>query len=255
VPVPVLVDQKGSPSPFPAPVVVDANGKPQVKLPCGAIVELAGISYHPSKGKPWWGIDGKAVAAPNFKFGGGGVSGGAQDIAREFAVKLIKKGPGRADLVCHVTPGGAMGYTFDGRVGSVQATMAANTPVSIRIGVPASAWRTIEEVPLDILPYRLKSLPGVIDSAEQSGNRVIITSSVQTRNVGSNMQFLLIGKDGQPRHWNGGMGSSNEKMPPWGLQETRWFVDDLQLEDVRSVRFETRNEEYAEFKNVPMEPK
>jgi hypothetical protein len=68
--------------------------------------------------------------------------------------------------------------------------------------------------------------------------------------------MVLVDQAGQLHVSNGySSSSSHEKLPPWGLQEIRISWHGVALEDVAAIRFQTRQEEYAEFDDVPMDPK
>ena len=75
-------------------------------------------------------------------------------------------------------------------------------------------------------------------------------------NRSGNLRVMLVDKAGELHQHEGSSSSGvGEKMPPCGYQKSRLVWGKLRMEDVEGVCFQTRQEEYAEFENVPMDPK
>ena len=247
---PAVVQMPVAPSCITAPVIVKAKGRSRVPLPCGAVVELLGISYHPSAGRPWWGLDGKPVAKPRIE-GGNSVSGEpGNSRAREFAARLVKGLNRDSSVLWYFTPYGS--YSSGG--GDVAASLPKDGPIGVRLGVEATPWQTLEEITVENLPANVRCWPGTVEAAEADDQGVAIRMSTVDRP--GNLRIMLMDKAGELHQYNGLSTSiDNEKMPPWGYHQATLVWHNLKLEDVEGICFQTRQEEYAEFDDVPMEPK
>ena len=140
------------------------------------------------------------------------------------------------------------------RTSRIAAALPLNGPVTIRIGAPAAPWHTLEEIPVAQLPAESKVGPCTI-SAIESRDKEIVLSLSGVMDMPRNLRFVLVDTRGRVHSWNSESTDAQDKLPPWGTHTSHLGYQNLPLENVRAVRFETRPEEFAEFQNIPMEPR
>ncbi|MFH1743634.1 MAG: M56 family metallopeptidase, partial [bacterium] len=124
----------------------------------GITAELIGVSYHPSKGQPWWKPDGSPLHETPYHEIGGTIQESDDILIREFALRLGNIH--LEDLPTHsystrweIVPsgarvGGGPPDNAEGRqVHDIRATAAAipkdHTVCTVRFGIAAGPWETV----------------------------------------------------------------------------------------------------------------
>ncbi|MHC4345541.1 MAG: M56 family metallopeptidase, partial [Planctomycetota bacterium] len=237
--------------------VLPVNARPEFAagLPNGVTVELLGVCEHPSEGKQWWRPDGvflDEARRPYENFGGKSSSAGHK--VYEVAFQLSGEGSEDAFIV---VPGLGMGHgKYEGGITGMEITAdPKKKELDFKVGVSSGLWRTDFEA---IKPKTSKTW-GVSSSGNVKGTAAFgkpfekdgktwmtVSHSVDTKAY--NVGFVAVGKDGNEiksyRRESGGGGGF--------VQITAGF--DVALENVKKFRLQTRPYEWAEFKNVSLEP-
>jgi hypothetical protein len=236
------------------PEIIDAGGQYSVPLPCGATVELMGIGNYPEAKGGWWGIDGLPVSLSGFTTNGSISDNNGAYTRRLFAARLLDAPEPSSGLLWQIDQ--SAGYAGGGsdEQNCMMVALRADAPATVRLGVGSTPWKTVEEIPANSLPAQAKNGPAVLQSLKPSGDGVLLEAIFSE--LPTNARLVLIDRAGKPHTINGysSMGR-DEKLAPWGYQSAGLTFNGLRLEDIRGIALQTRREEYAEFKNVPLHPK
>lgn len=235
------------------PVIVAAGKESRVKLPCGAVVELAGIGYHPHTAQGWWGVDGLPVDLGNVKSGGSVSNSEGRYRLRELVARIVDAPADVSWLLWKFEPAGGWAGGGSERESSIAASLAGAGPVTVRVGVGATPWETLEEIGVEKLPAEAQFWPGWIAAPKATAEGLSLETGML--NLPGNVRMVLVDQTGKAQVQYRYSSSSEDKLAPWGHQRALLSWRGLRPEDVRSIRFETRREEYAAFENVPLEPK
>ena len=234
---------RGTPPPFTA------------KLPCGVVVELLGISEHPSKETSWWRPDGSPLAEPPCDPLKGPVDGGPHHVAREFAVQwhnLPSEPVGTQvlfDPPYNAYAGGnpkRLGKNVAG-LEAMSVSLPDQPTVTVRVSVAAGPWQTVQE-----------SERG--DEATGSMGRGVAFSHVYEKdgdvfvavahNVhGPETRVIAIGKDGKEH-----CAASQSSNGAAGFTLLSAMFSKLSLANIRAFRLESRAYQRVEFRNVSLRP-
>ncbi len=170
-----------------APLGPEAGtGSPfEARLPSGVTVELLGVSGHPSKENSWWRPDGSPLAKPPCDPLKGSVGGGADHVAREFAVQwhnLPAEPVGTQ--VSFDPPYNAYAGDNPKRVGQKVAgleVMTVSLPdqktVTVRVHVAAGPWQTVVETERGVTAMGTLKGGFAFSPVEEKDGRVTITVS------------------------------------------------------------------------------
>jgi len=238
-------------------------------LPNGATVELVGVCFHSagsdlSEPRRCWRPDGSELADEPFRHARKGTSSGRRQYACEFALRI--SGPN--DYSC---------ATFDSRgPSSVQPVIPLdekNESIpslraficrfpegrledTIRIGVSTAPWRTVEtwtddawhKRDHDTITFPESENPLILTWPRQKG-RAVILEMVRSDDSEEARRMFVEDRDGRwhecsPRvHGQG----------PGLVKEQYWFWR-LQRQDLYEIQYQTRPYQWAEFRNVSLQP-
>jgi hypothetical protein len=116
-------------------------------LPEGVVVEIVGVSEHPSKGKPWWAANGAPIAAPydHVKTR----VGGYKEITREIAYRIVE--PKNASITWEFEPSGSSGegrpFDAEGKIVKDLRICSRAFPLdlqtcSLKVGIATGPWKS-----------------------------------------------------------------------------------------------------------------
>ncbi len=242
------VTTPAAPSDIPAPIIVPATG-PQTDLPSGISVELAAIAHYPADGQ-WWDIHGDPTDAPRAKFNGSATANKDQIPCELFARAF---GPGHTfDILWNFTPSSSWASGSDGKTSRVAVGLPRDGHSTVRLGV-AGPWHTLEDLPLTTLPAHAQKWPITVNSIQQRGPDLLVNICMLPPR--DNVRYLLIDAAGKPHTVNGYSSRNEDKVAPWGASTSQLTFIALPLADARTLRLETSQFEFAEFKNIPINPR
>ncbi len=233
----------------PAPIIIPATG-PQTDLPSGATVELAAIAHYPADGQ-WWDINGDPTDAPRAKFNGSATADKDQIPCELFARAF---GPGHNfDILWNFTPSSNWAANSDGKTSRVAVGLPRDGHSTVRLGV-AGPWHTLEELPLTTLPAHAQKWPITVNSIQQRGPDLLV--NIVMLPPRDNVRYHLIDAPGKEHTPSPATPPAMKIKSPLGepARPQLTFIA-LPLSDVRSIRFETCQQEFAEFEHIPLEPK
>lgn len=129
------------------PAVSDQTTQYVVKLPDGLTLEVVGVSFYPSAGRPWWRPDGSPLPNRPYQAMDGIILSGAGQDGREIAVRISNQPADPATVRWSTDPGaGASGSgpLVSPASSDVQALAvywgAARSTVSIVFRIAAGPW-------------------------------------------------------------------------------------------------------------------
>lgn len=273
---PTVIPLEGSQQIRQPKIVRPAKGVRTVKLPSGVVIEFSGIGYSTDEQEVWWGTNGEPIT-PEFKGTGNNylTSGEYMNhsetragnfdtrITRKFVSRIVEGSEKCTGMVWQIMPSPTM---YDTRLGRYDSYMIADInpklPLTVRVGV-AAPWETLEEFPVEQLPVTMQKWPGEILGLEEYVDRadrgVVIGRGVRVAAklmwLPKNMRVVLVDQKGNAHAIGPGSYNSTRNLEPWGKTLFGGSCRDLKQAEVRSVRVEVRQEEYAEFEKVPLEPK
>jgi len=251
---PTVVEPAGAASPILQAVIVKAAaGASQVQLPSGATVEMEGIGDSPLASRGWWGLDGRPVALAIANSGGSVTDYSGHTMLRQFAARLLAPARGTSEVLWQFSPGASYASSESRRQSTAIAAVDRQLPVNVRVGAAVTPWQTVEDISPNDLPAHLKCWPGEIEDLDVTANGTSLSAA--TISLPENLRIVLIDQAGNAHVQNGESIRSHENFAPWGYAIMRLTFDGLMPEDVRSIQFQTRREEFAEFDNVPLLPK
>jgi beta-lactamase regulating signal transducer with metallopeptidase domain len=227
-------------------------------LPSGGTVELLGVSYNPSKGKPWWKPDGTALS-PGFVTSGSSVFPRPECQAREFVVRVEGLPQGSYALKWKLEPPGSSAggqggvMRDDGKSAADLNMIAAETPLSaksvtVKIGVATGAWQDAEQSP----PGESQVTSGQEFSAsfgkgyELRGKATVMTVSHNIKD--QDVRLVAVDLQDKEHVCNGMESGSLDAFS----QVTATF--DLPLDQVKIFRLQKRPYNWIEFHDVALEP-
>ena len=225
-------------------------------LPSGVTVELIGVSESPSAGKPWWRPDGSPLASGPYSRIGEQTSPGPNERSREFAIRLGNLPAEevgvtwRCDQATSSSGGGPA--ILHGRAVPELRGIAVSVPkdrptATIQIGVAAGEWST---------RFTSGGKGGSASGGDAGGatfspamkqdGRVVITVS---HDLPPDQQARVVAIDRAGKlHTGDFTGASAGKV----RQITGEF--DLPLAEVKGFQLQARPYEWAEFRDVSLEP-
>jgi beta-lactamase regulating signal transducer with metallopeptidase domain len=241
---------------LPSPVPAQAG---RITLKNGVTVELIGVSYHPSRGTPWWRPDGSGPIDPPYDTTGA-YCRPTRDfpVLRELAVRV--SGVPKAGIGLSF-PGGTQGHPFkDGKQVPDLWYLIRNERItdniSVSVGVAAGPWTRYAET--DNNGKRTVSEGGSLkwgtfmgvtfDVAQQAGKDVVLPVMYKATEP---VDVRFVAKD---RTGNMHAGQYVAGMTLDGVHTDRIKFADVSLSDINTFEFQVRRYEWVEFKNVSLKP-
>jgi RNA polymerase sigma factor (sigma-70 family) len=250
------------------------------KLPSGAVVELVGISTHPTGPKTWWSPDGARLSESPYASGGGELFPSANQQAREFAVRL-KDGPDRqaepvpvpiqtptptvrlkdgsdrqAESTWKIQPSGSSGSGSPrdqaGRQIPGMKMIAMTFPsdlvsCTVGFGLAAGPWKAEARCgPEGEAAMGLEKLGVIFGKSQEIRGRVAISVSFNALD----QAVRIVAIDVNDNTHTAGRTTSLSAHDV--AQQTLEFQ--LPLGSIKEFQFQTRPYEWAEFINVPLQP-
>ncbi|MCY2926213.1 MAG: M56 family metallopeptidase, partial [Planctomycetota bacterium] len=231
-------------------VRLPTDGKPraqpwQVALPCGATVELIGLSESPSQGKPWWRPDGSPLAeAPYAKMGAKAFPQENQ-VARECAIRLSN------------LPNESVGSRWEFRSGSYSGGSPVNADGKSIDDLRAIALTT--SAAADRITIRYGDGNGAAFVLNPRHRFLHLTSCTATTVRGLSVDFdplpfvdgtvVAVDKAGKQTLAGRSVGASVGAV----RQITSTFPG-LRLADVKEFQFQVRPYAWAQFKDIALRP-
>jgi hypothetical protein len=232
----------------------------------GGAVELLGVSPGPSGPKTWWGPDGRPLDRAPYDGLGSSTYLGEKQKVRRFAVKVSVSGDRQdVSVTWNVSGSAGLGVShpprFEGRppvpgIYGAVATMPSDAATcTVRIGVARDDWKV----------EATSNGQGLTGSGLPDGSAIFAKSRaipggtalvVAYQMGGKEVRVVAVDRDGKARTARsaGGVSTSSGSSPATPLS-----VLDLEFpippEEIREFQLQTRSYEYAEFKDVPLEPR
>ncbi len=226
-------------------------------LPNGVSVELLGVSENPSQGKPWWRPDGSPLKEMPYSSINATVNPNQKEVGREVAVRLTGLPKEQPDAVWAFMPertaagGGAVNergaYHEDLRAIAVLLP-SSDRFFSVKYGVAAGPWQTVTQGGVRGSSSTSNELAAVnFGPAYEADGAVMITVSHNV--TGKAVRLVAVDRSDQEiTAGNCTGGSAGE------VHQLTCSFSHMRLEDVKEFRLQTRPYEWAEFKNVLVNP-
>jgi hypothetical protein len=250
----------------------DEDARPSGKrdLRGGGTVELIGVSTEPPGPKVWWGPDGLPLDQPPFDGLGSSTSTGEKHKARVFAIRVSGVG-GREGLTVRwdIPKSSTIGVSepprwvqrppVPGVHGAAASLPAEAATCTVRVGVADGHWKTeatttgqgIHAIGTDlgtILFASPRAIPG--------GAALVVADTIS----GPDVRIVAVDRDGIE---HGPMAAASSSAAS-GTGLARLVSNPPRLHDleyplppdrIREFRFQTRSYQWAEFRDVPLEPR
>lgn len=237
----------------------------------GTKVEVLGIGTYDEEPTRWWDKNGELLQNVSFKVQGAGVSAEAEHIARQLVFQ-IKGLPMDAHVIWNVlgcvgAGGGEVVLNGEasppGYYSIVFSTPAKSKSVGLRVGVAVGEWKTVAQsifpqsnslllpdgntiASSGVLAETISAIPA---PAMPGGNREIAT--VITHTYGDqNVQVLAVDTNG--RKYKSGRYSIHAVGE--SVRQTKCTYRNLKPEQIDHFEFQTRDYEWVEIKDLPLEP-
>ncbi len=233
-----------------------ARSKPAAKppfeahLPSGVTVELLGISENPSRDRPWWRPDGSPLPERPYDWLGASIADEKGKIPREIAVRLRNLPAGTVgekwqfDPPCDTSSASPPGLDRSPKgIGGVAllAPVASRT-ITVRFGLAAGPWQTITDCKAALASPDAVFAPPV----EKDGSAML---SVAHRFADRDARIVAVDFDGQAHVAAQTQSGGGGKL----YQITSTFLK-MPLNNVKTFRFQTRQYQWVEFRNVSLYP-
>jgi hypothetical protein len=261
--VPIVMSPSAPRAPRPpksAPTVT----KPMPPLSQGAI-ELVGISRHPSINQPWWRADGSPAPDGGFVSPEGiQVYPGREEHAFEFVARTRDLPPGSSSLAWKFHPnatwvgGGDPSRTNESNQALLDHELVAAifprrvTSVRIDVGVAPGAWKTLAtskpstDLSTSAAPDSGTKWNVSFSEAVETDNREVVVHLTHTQRPDWETRLIAVSTAREE------ITSSRSSMA--ADQATASFKD-LTLAEVKEIRFQGRQYEWVEFRDVALQPK
>ncbi len=226
-------------------------------LPNEVKVELIGVSYHPSKNKPWWRPDGSPLSNAPYAHASGNIIPQKNEEAREFAVRIIN--PSNIDFRTRwkFIPGcsfaGNSVMDKSGRYLQEVTAVAAAVPkdrtgITLEFGVAAGPWETIAQSDGKGELSSSRELGGITftQAYEITGvTKITVADDIIERDC----RIVAVDKKGKIHTSNGSPTGSTSK-----IRQTTGQFPNLPLTEIKEFQFQTRPYHWVTFKNIALEP-
>jgi Zn-dependent protease with chaperone function len=226
-----------------------------VALASGGAVELLGVGYHPSEDADWWRPDGSLLDRPPCPPQEGRSYAEGYDM-REIVVGLDGPRAEGASVRWRVEDGAALGGShtspngrppFKLRVSAIGVPPLAKA-VTVRVGVAAGPWTRLASSDGSGTKSVGTERGGLAFSPateDMDGVHITVTDDM----LDADHRIVAVGADGVVHTpW------SSNASGPGGFRQTTVLFQDLFLHEVEEFRFEVRDYEWVEFRNVSVRP-
>jgi hypothetical protein len=242
------------------------------KLANGATIELVGVSSHPSGPKTWWKPDGSLLDEPPYDRTGGHWGASKDSRIREFAVRLMNypeaRSAPRGERWEFLPPPGVSGagpaLKGDQVVRDLYAAMVIypkdRATCTVRFGVVVGPW----QVEATAGPNGGSATGGARGSYAKRRNAVVLFSTAHEIKRGTALtvthdladrdtRVVAIDRDGKIHNPLPG-GSMVEGGDTLRMRQHE-DVFDLPLREIKEYQLQSAPWEWAEFKDVSLQPR
>ncbi len=238
--------------------VEDASDLPKAILPDGIVVELLGLSEHPSEGTSWWRPDGSVLEEAPYDQIGGTVYPDSNQEAFEFAIRL-RNLPSDADTTIKTEPGGSStGGSSPPRRGGEYARdmrwLATSLPKNLRecqllVGIAAGPWETTASATGESYSGRGTQLGGVMFSQAVVSDGDSVTITVSDDILERPCRVVTLSKDGRTL-----VASPTNAGTAGQARQTTAYFKNVAIDQIAEFQFQTRPWTWVTFRNVSLKP-
>ncbi len=238
--------------------LVKRAGPFAIKLPNGAMVEVLGVSEHPSEGKKWWKPDGSLLAKPPYdseEFRGR-VHPDIGEATREVVYRSVAPQDQEEWFsACLHQTGSSTSRALpgnDSREVNIQAAVIkkGQSTVSLHIEYAVGEWTTHHVKGRDDGESAIGTLAGsfiISTPTEKEGAATLsVTHDLRQRYV----RIVAIDLENNQPHYGNQYGCSAGKH----LNSRRAEFPDLPLEKVKEFRIQSRPKRWVEIRNISVQP-
>jgi beta-lactamase regulating signal transducer with metallopeptidase domain/uncharacterized protein YjbI with pentapeptide repeats len=224
-------------------------------------VEVLGIGTFDQKPQQWWDAEGKLLKDVPFHVQGASVTGEARQLVFQIADL-----PKDADVTWGLS--GCRGYATGGVVldgqenpfgyfSNVFAVKEDSPVVKLRVGIAAGEWKTVTTA--KGIGSRSMSLPngkniafaGAFTEEDRYSQGNQATSLVVSHNFRDmNVRLVVVDKSGKIYHSSSSASNGVGSV----VLQTKYSFRDLLPDDIDRFEFQTREYEWTEIKDLPVEP-
>ncbi|NLE30201.1 MAG: hypothetical protein GX629_11085, partial [Phycisphaerae bacterium] len=230
----------------------------------GVTAELAGVAYHPSKGKQWWRADGSEmnISPCDWKDDGSEIQAVEKRKEYIFVIELANLSDRSLNSKWKISPSlsthSSSSYCFkegslaQGFYGSKAVVASDVTKVKISFGLAAGEWKPCvasngKVRRTDIVRLEDKVAEITLMEAYQVENEI----RIEAKDNALNYANRIIAIDKEDKIHQPSPMSRNLEQP---LRLTKARFGNLKLDQIKEFQFQTRPYEWVEFKNVSLEP-
>jgi beta-lactamase regulating signal transducer with metallopeptidase domain len=230
------------------------------KLDNDVVVQLIGISEHPSKNRPWWKPDGSPLAEVPYDDFGRPLVLGSNPLGREFAVRLQNPKNMPVDFSWSFDPATSQTATGELTLGgkpvadirSAATALPGNqTTETLLLGVASGSWRMSGEHAHIDQSEGMKNPWGTGDVLFAPANETVAgLEQIVSYNENSNsveVRLIAVGADGKEQNssWSSSSGQGT-------IGQVTARFSGLHAADVSKFVLETRPYQWVEFANVAL---
>lgn len=229
----------------------------KVTLPVGVIVELIGVSYHPSEGELWWRPDGSLLDEAPYDRLSTAIAASENGQTREFAVRLENIPADGCGFRYKIAPshgtGSATPYKGHQPARELRAVVASIpgdlATASVRVGIAAGPWEETVATSRgnSATAIGLRSGGVTFSVAHEVGNQTRITVSDTLLEFDHRVVAVDVN---QKTHSS----PDTDWVSAGAMRQTTASFDNLAPSDIEEFRFQTRPYEWVEFENVSLSP-
>jgi beta-lactamase regulating signal transducer with metallopeptidase domain len=252
----VLLDEKGKSLTTDEKKMV-GTANPTATFSNGVTVELAGVSYHPSKEKEWWRADGSKLEQALYDSMSGHTSPGEKHKAREIVLKKVEPSAAKGTTYVWHCLGYSLvsGEALDETGQSIKEfePIAISIPkeknkVNVEYGMAAGEWKTYADYSGGGGLSLVTEIGGItFAEPNETDEYLVINVSLDINKMDT--RIIAVDKDGSThtatRHSSGSAGKS---------QLSTYKFQNLHKAQIKEYQFQARPYEWIEFKNVSLEP-
>ncbi len=231
-----------------------------VTLPSGVTVELIGVSENPSGGKAWWRPNGSPLAKRPYYRTGARVSSPLEDrVSREVAVRLGNIPAQKFTIRWVFEPPGS--YVGGRALDADGKAISSMRVVAVATDIQAGQDRTTVKFGVAIGPWRTTVTSGARGGGSVSSENVKALFSIAIENKGD--VIVVVAHNVADRDYRVVAVNTAGKVIPGSIfsagvdgdvrQTTARFID-TRLDQIKEFSLQVRPFEWAEFKNVSLQP-
>ncbi len=250
---------------FAAGIVAAVRGGEDEKAPWkqelrgGGTVELIGVSTQPLGPKTWWGPDGRPLDRPPFDGLGSSTTADEKHKARVFAIRLsggrVEQGPAVSwEIPKASSMGGSHPPRWEGKpavsgVYGAAASLPRDVPTcTVRVGVAGGEWQTEATSNGQGIQGNGTSKGGILFAkarAVAGGTAMVVAHNLS----GVDLRIVAVDSDGNEQ------GPSSAGAVGSGGTQLHDLEFKLPPDQLREFRLQTRPYHWAEFRDVPLDPR